>query len=80
MRGGYNGVRERNGDRCTCGHKYDRYVPADDDFEPNDTDVERICIVVNDAGYASGGYVHFTLENEETGPVNNANRRHTRGP
>lgn len=61
MKGGYNGVRERNGDLCpVCQRKYDRYIPADDDMTIDpDSPGRRVCISVNHAAHASGGYVHF---------------------
>lgn len=71
-KGGYNGTRDRRGDPCpVCDSLYDRYIPADDDCDTSDMDVQRLCSVVNFGAYGSGVYVH--LEVDET-PSNKRSR------
>lgn len=72
MKGGYNGVEERNDHECpVCGRSYQRYIPADSDLEP-EYNVGRLCVVVNYGNHSPGGYIHF--EGVEP-PTNNAQTR-----
>lgn len=63
MKGGYDGVSERNDDGCPiCGESYDRYIPADSDFEPDKT-ADRLCVAVSYGNYANGLYIHLETLN-----------------